>query len=383
MSKKNFYDVLGVSKNASIDEIKKAYRKLAMKHHPDRNPGSKESEELFKEAAAAYEVLSDEKKKAQYDQYGHDNYHNMQSGGGGHNMNMDDIFKNFGDMFGDGGINFDDFFGGGSSKRKKTGPTPQRGHDVIQEQSITLQEAYLGVKKEVSYYHAFACKECNHQGFKNKTDIATCTQCKGAGQVRYQQGFFAVSQACHACQGQGFIIKNPCPSCKGQSRKQEFERFSVTIPAGIFDGAELRISQKGDAGLYGGPSGDLYLKIKIIPDKKFQRIENDLICSLMLTYPQLVLGCQVEIENIDGTKISLKIPKGCPVGEKIVIPGKGFSKIKSYGTGNLIVITQCYVPKKLTTEQKEAVDNLAEKLGSDTSEGQDGFIRSIFKKFLG
>lgn len=383
MSKKNYYDILGVNKTATLDEIKKAYRKLAMKHHPDRNPGNAEAEELFKQAAQAYEVLSDEKKRATYDQYGHENYQNM--GQGGPQMDMNDIFKHFGDMFGGGGgdINFDDLFGQRSARRKKTGPTPQRGHDVVQEVTITLKEAYLGSKHEIAYYHAFACKDCNHQGFKNKTDLETCSQCKGAGQVRYQQGFFAVSQACYACQGQGFVIKNPCSSCKGQSRKQEFERFTVNIPAGIFDGAELRIAQKGDAGVYGGTSGDLYLKIKITQDKKFQRQENDLVCHLMLTYPQLVLGCQMEIENIDGTKIAIKVAKGCAVGEKITVAGKGFAKLKGYGTGNLVIITQCHIPKKLTPLQKEAIDLVAERLGTDTADSQDGFITSFFKKFLG
>ena len=381
MSKQNYYDVLGVSKTATLDEIKKAYRKLAMKHHPDRNPGNKDAEESFKKAAEAYEVLSDEKKRTTYDQHGHTGYQNMNQGGP--QMDMDDIFKHFGDMFGSGGINFDDIFNQKSARRKKTGPTPQRGHDVIHELTVTLKDAYLGAKQEIAYYHAFACTDCNHQGFKNKTDVESCAQCKGSGQIRYQQGFFAVAQPCYACQGHGFIIKTPCSACKGQSRKQEFERFSVNIPAGIFDGAELRIAQKGDAGLYGGPAGDLYIKIKITPDKKFQRIENDLVCHLMLTYPQLVLGCQMEIENIDGTKITIKIPKGCSVGEKIMIAGKGFAKLKGYGTGNLIIITECYIPKKLSPEQKDAIDLLSTKLGADVSDNQDGFIRSIFKKFLG
>lgn len=380
MSKKNFYDVLGVAKTASLDEIKKAYRKLAMKYHPDRNPGNPQAEEMFKQAAEAYEVLSDEKKRANYDQFGHTDFNNMHQGGH-QNMNMDDIFKNFGDIF--GGMDFGDIFGQGSSqRRKKTGPTPQRGHDVIHDITISLKEAFLGAKKDVAYYHAFACSECKHQGYKDKSDLVTCPQCKGAGQVRYQQGFFSVAQACHACQGQGFIIKNPCPSCKGQSRKQEYERFSVNIPAGIFDGAELRIAGKGDAGVYTGPSGDLYLRVKVTPDKKFQRQENDLISTLMLTYPQLVLGCQVEIEHIDGSKIAVKIPKGCPVGEKVIIAGKGFAQLKGKGTGNLVIITQCHIPKKLTAEQKEALELYAQKLGNSTDD-HEGFISSIFKKFLG
>lgn len=382
MSKKrNFYDILGVDKTADIAEIKKAYRKLAMKYHPDRNPGNKEAEEKFKEAAEAYEVLSDQQKRTQYDQYGHTNYENMRSGGEHHNMNMDDIFKNFGDVF--GGFDFGDIFGQGNQKKRKTGPAPQRGHDLIQDLTITLKEAYLGVAKEISYYHAFACFECNHQGYKNKTDVQTCSQCKGAGQVRYQQGFFSISQACSACQGQGYTIKNPCTSCKGQSRKQEFERFELKIPKGVFDGAELRVTGRGDAGIFGGPSGDLFVRIKVLLDQKFKRIDNDLVSTLMLTYPQLVLGSQVEIEHIDGSKIALKISKGCQSGEKLTIPGKGFEKIRSSGTGNLIVITQCHIPKKLTTQEKELLQSYSDALGTDVSDNKDGFITSFFKKFLG
>lgn len=380
MKKKDFYEILGVSKKADITEIKKAYRKLAMQYHPDRNPGNKEAEDKFKEAAEAYEVISDEQKRAQYDQYGDAGYKNMHQGGG--HQNMDDIFKNFGDMF--GGFDFGDIFGQGQQQRKKkSSPTPQRGHDLAQDITLTLKESYLGVNKEISYYHAFACSECNHQGYKNKADIQTCGQCKGAGQVRYQQGFFSVSQACSACQGQGYIIQNPCTSCKGQSRKQEFERFELKIPKGVFNGAELRIAGRGDAGVFGGPNGDLFIRIKVQTDSKFQRIDNDLVCTLAVTYPQLVLGSQVEIEHIDGSKIVLKIPKSCPVGERIVIPGKGFDIIRGSGTGNMIIIMQCHIPKKLSSEQKELLEKYSDAIGTDVSESKDGFITSLFKKFLG
>lgn len=383
MTKRDYYSILGVTKSADVTEIKKAYRKLAMQYHPDRNPGNKEAEEKFKEAAEAYEVLSDASKRAKYDQYGHANYQNMNSGGGAghHDMNMDDIFKNFGDIF--GGFDFGDIFGQGPQRKKKSGPTPQRGHDLSQDVTLTLKESYLGVAKEISYYHAFPCSDCNHQGYKNKADVQICTQCKGSGQVRYQQGFFAVSQACSACHGQGYTIKNPCSLCKGQSRRQEFERFELKIPKGVFNDAELRIAGRGDAGVFGGPSGDLFIKIKVIADQRFQRIDNDLVCTLMVTYPQLVLGSQVEIEHIDGSKIPLKIPKGCPVGEKITIAGKGFDKIRGSGTGNLVVIVQCHIPKKLSSEEKELLEKYSDAIGTNVSDNKDGFITSLFKKFLG
>ncbi len=381
MKKKDFYEILGVSKSADATEIKKAYRKLAMQYHPDRNPGNKEAEEKFKEAAEAYEVLSDEKKRSQYDQYGHAGYQNMHQGGGSHHMNMDDIFKNFGDIF--GGFDFGDIFGQANQTRKKKGPTPARGHDLAQEITLTMKESYLGVTKEISYYHAFACQECQQQGYKNKNDVQSCTTCKGAGQIRFQQGFFSIAQPCTTCNGQGFIIKNPCTACKGQSRKQEYDRFELKIPKGVFDGAELRLAGKGDAGVFGGPSGDLFIKIKVLPSPLFKRVENDLICTLLVPYSQLVFGSQVEIEHIDGSKIALKIPKGCPANEKIIIAGKGFTNIRGSGTGNLVVIMQCHIPKKLTAQQKELLQKYSDALGTDVSDEKDGFITSLFKKFLG
>lgn len=377
MSKRDYYDILGVSKDASTQEIKKAYRKLALKYHPDRNPDNKDAEAKFKEAAEAYETLSDDNKRRQYDQFGHAGYQNMHTGGGGHGgMSMDDIFNNFGDIFGS-------MFGNGfQQQQRRQGPTPARGHDLSKEIQISLQEAYLGCKKEISYHHFFVCNSCNHQGTPQKSNISACGKCQGSGQVRYQQGFFAYAQECPECSGKGFQMKNPCPDCKGQSRRQEYESFSVTIPKGIYNGAELRISGKGDAGIFGGPSGDLFLRIKVLEDKKFTREGDDLVCNVMLTYPQLVLGSQIEVENIDGTTEHIKIPKGCPVGDKITLPGKGFAKLRGNGSGNLVLITQCHIPKKLNSESKDLLKQYSDKIGTDTS-SNDGFISSFFKKFLG
>jgi molecular chaperone DnaJ len=376
MSTVNYYDVLGVSRTATPDEIKAAYRKLAMKYHPDRNPDNKESEEKFKEAAAAYEVLSDPEKRTQYDQSGRTDFSNMGGHAGPQGMNMDDIFEHFGDIFGN-------MFGGGSQRAKrKKGPSAKRGHDLSKEIDITLKEAYLGTKKELDYYHFFTCEPCKGLGMKEGTTAEICATCKGQGQMQYQQGFFVYAQTCSACHGEGYTIPSPCPTCKGQSRIQKYDKFTVTIPAGIYQHAELRIADKGDAGVYGGPSGDLFLRINILPDKKFSRIDDDLICTMILTYPQLVLGAQVEMESIDGSKETIKVPKGCPVGNRIIIPGKGFVKVKGSVRGNLIVITQCHIPKKISAEAKEALMNYEKLIETDTSNG-DGFIRGLFKKFLG
>jgi len=374
MAKKDYYEVLGVSKDATNDEIKKAYRKLALKYHPDRNPDNKEAEEKFKEAAEAYEILSDPQKKQKYNQFGHAGMH---GGDSSHFTNINDIFESFGDIFGD-------LFGGGSRSsrgRSKAGLTPKRGHDLSKTIEITLKDSYTGCKEEVNNYHYTNCSSCSGTGCKTDSNPTQCQKCHGSGQVNYQQGFFSFAQPCRECGGEGYTIKNPCQTCKGQSRIQKYDKFTVNIPAGIYDGAELRVKGKGDAGVYGGPSGDFYLKIYIQPDKHFYRREDDLTTNLTLTYPQLVLGCQVEIENIDNIKETIKIPKGCSVGKEIIIPGKGFSKIRGHGKGNLVVITQCDIPKKLDKETKDALMKYAENLGDKTKE--DGGISGFFKKFLG
>jgi molecular chaperone DnaJ len=380
-AKKDFYDILGVSKTATQDEIKTAYRALALKYHPDRNPGNKEAEEKFKQAAEAYSVLSNPEKRKQYDQFGTTESMGGMGGGfgGPGGMNMDDIFESFGDIFGD-------ILGGGTrqghARRKKGGPEPIRGHDLAKEISISLKESYLGTKKEISYYRFFPCETCHGAGMKAGTSAKECSTCHGAGQMTFRQGFFMYSQPCSACGGQGYTIPSPCPTCNGQSRIQRYDKFTVTIPAGIYNGAELRVAGKGDAGVYGGSSGDLFITIHVIAEKQFKRIDDDLVSSITLTYPQLVLGCQLEIENIDGTKELLKVPKGCPIGEKIVVPGKGFAKLRSNARGNLVVVTQCHIPKKLSPEAKDTLTKYSELIGTDVADKDSG-ITSFFKKFLG
>jgi molecular chaperone DnaJ len=377
---RDYYDILGVEKNASVDDIKAAYRKMALKYHPDRNPGNKEAEEKFKEAAAAYEVLSDADKRKRYDQYGHAGVENGGMGGGQQGMNMDDIFEHFGDIFGD-------IFGAAGGKqrggRKKSGPQPKRGHDLDQELTLSLKEAYLGTKKEIGYYHFVTCESCAGSGAKKGTTPQSCSVCGGTGQRHFTQGFFMYAEPCSACRGEGFTIPSPCTTCKGQSRVQKFDKFTVNIPKGIFDTAELRITGKGDAGIFGGTPGDLFLHIQITPDPKFKRVEDDLVSTIILTYPQLVLGCQIEIENIDGTKETIKIPKGCPVNEKILVAGKGFARLRGKGTGNLVIITNCHIPKKLSAEAKAALTSYSEQIGTSVEGYNEGGITGFFKRFLG
>jgi molecular chaperone DnaJ len=372
-NKRDYYEVLGIAKTASPEEIKKKYRKLALKYHPDRNPNDKKAEEKFKEAAEAYEVLSDGQKRKKYDQFGHSG---MQGGTDYHHFSdIGDIFENFGDIFGS-------IFGGRPSRKaKKSGPTAQRGHDLSQHLSITLKESFLGCKKEIRIYNYVICSTCGGNGCKAGTRPATCTTCQGTGQTVSQQGFFAFAKPCSTCYGQGYKITNPCTTCRGQSRIQKHNKLIVNIPAGIYDKAELRVAGKGDAGVFGGPSGDLFVTITVEPNTNFYRRNNDLVTTLTLTYPQLVLGAQIEIENIEGTKEIIKIPKGCPAGKELVIAGKGFVNLHSRGRGNFVIITQCDIPKKLNREAKDALLEYSKRLGENTS-GSGGGISGFFKKFL-
>lgn len=377
MAKKDFYEILGVSKNATEQEIKAAYRKLALKYHPDRNPGDKQAEEKFKEAAEAYQTLSDKQKRAHYDRFGHEqpNMGGPQGGWSTHEMSMEEILRSFGDIFG----GFGDAFG--FEDRAENARASRQGHDRHVDIAVTLKEAYEGTKRDLSYHRLQACSVCKGSGVKPGHDIERCKKCKGTGKQNQQRGFFLFSQPCPACQGQGYTIEHPCEACGGNSRKQALEQFSAKIPAGIFDGAEIRITGKGDDGLFGGPAGDLYVRVSVSKDKKFTRIEDDLVCTLVLPYPQLVFGAQIEIEMLDGSKEAIKVPKGCPAGNRIIVTDKGFVRLRGRGKGNLVVIVQCHIPQKLSAQAKETLKSYAEQM--DTKPDDDSGVTGFFKKFLG
>lgn len=372
-TKRDYYEILGVAKTATPEEIKKAYRQLALKYHPDRNPNNKEAENKFKEATEAYEVLSDPKKRQRYDQYGHAGM--GQEYGPHHYEDMGDIFENFSDIF-------ENLFGGNARPRgqkRKSGPTAQRGHDLSQKISVTLKESYTGCKKEIKIYRLDVCEACKGSGCKAGAKPTTCSACQGQGTVQLRQGFFAFSQPCSTCHGQGFKITDPCTTCHGQTRTQKHEKLSITIPAGIYHNAELRITEKGDAGIFGGDAGDLYLAVEVQPDALFSRDGDDLVVSANLTYPQLVLGGQIELELPDGTKENVKIPKGCSAGKLLRIPGKGFPKLHDRGRGNLVIVANCDIPTKLTEEAKQTLLAYAEKLEAQNKDsGFSGFFKKLF-----
>lgn len=371
MAKRDYYEVLGVPRDANVKDIKAAYRKLALQYHPDRNPNDKKAEDKFKEATEAYEVLSDEQKRRAYDQMGH--AASDQFGGFNQDINMESFFDIFGDIFGTS-----------QQKRpkKNTGPQPKQGHDLTQQISISFKDSFTGTSKEITYYRFAPCEDCSAKGLKKGASYSVCSHCKGAGQISYRQGMFAYNQTCPDCQGDGSIILQPCSTCKGQSRIQKYETFTLHIPEGIYDGADLRVAGKGDAGVYGGPAGDLFVKVRVTPDKQFKRVHDNIEAILALTYPQLVFGCQVEIQLIDGSRETIKIAKGCPVGERIVIDGKGFKKLRGRGSGDLIIITQCDIPKKLSTEAQKTLETYAEAIGPSASQNSSDGIIGFFKKFL-
>jgi molecular chaperone DnaJ len=380
MNKTNYYKTLGIEKNATTDEIKAVYRKLAFKYHPDKNPGDKKAEDTFKEISEAYEVLSDEKKRAQYDQFGTTS---QDMGGQGHSgfqsdVNMEDIFQGFSDIFGS-------MFGDQKQKRGKKVSYAQQGHSLVKDIEISFKDAFVGTKKEVGYYHFVSCTTCKGFGTKKGTAPQACSGCGGSGQVRFNQGIMIFMQTCPTCRGEGFEIVDPCLTCGGQSRVQQYETFTVSIPAGVSDGIELRVPHKGDAGVFGGPYGDLLLKVQVKPDTIFKRNDDNLLSSVLLTYPQLVFGCQIEVESIDGTKHAVKIPQGCPVGKQIIISGKGFPKVRQKNSrGDFIITTKCHIPSKSTVEEKDTLSRYSQLIGTEvTASREEGSIIGFFKKFLG
>lgn len=362
MSKRDYYEILGVGKSASADEIKKAYRKVAMQYHPDRNPGDKAAEDKFKEAAEAYEVLSDAEKKAQYDRYGHAGVSGNGRGGfSGGNMNMDDIFSQFGDIFGDD--LFGSFFGGqrggGRGQQRSRGT---RGSNLRVKLKLTYEEIAKGVTKNIKVKKHVVCTTCTGSGAKDKGSVQTCSTCGGSGQVRRVQNTFLGQMqtvtTCPACNGEGTTVTAKCTSCKGEGRVYGEETVSIDIPAGVQEGMQLNISGRGNAGERGGGPGDLMILIEEEPHKELHREGLNVAYELHLSFTDAVFGTQIEVPTIDG-RAKIKIPAGTQSGKIFRLKGKGFPAVNSYEKGDQLIQVSVWTPQHLTSEEKAALEKLS------------------------
>jgi len=350
MSKRDYYEVLGVQRNASEADLKKAYRRLAMKYHPDRNPDDKAAEENFKEAKEAYEVLADSNKRNAYDQFGHAGVSQSAAGGpGAQGFDFGDLGDIFGDIFGDA-------FGGGRGRSRA-----QRGRDLAYDLSLSLEDAVHGTKVQIKVPTWVNCKECDGKGARKGSSPVSCDTCGGHGQVRIQQGFFSVTQTCPDCRGQGQVIKDPCLNCHGRGRVQEVKNLSVKVPAGVDNGDRIRLQGEGEAGSHSGPAGDLYVQVSVKKHAIFTREGNDLHCEVPVSFVTAALGGELEVPTLAG-RVKLKIPAETQSGKLFRLRSKGVKSVRSGRVGDLICRVVVETPIKLTKEQKDLITKLDESL---------------------
>ena len=383
MAKRDYYEVLGVDKTASEDEIKKAYRKIAIKYHPDRNPGNKEAEEKFKEAAEAYDVLHDPQKRQQYDQFGFAGQGGAGGFGGfgGASMNMDDIFSMFGDIFGGHAGGFGGFGGFGGGQRR---PQQHRGSDLRLKVKLTLQEISTGVTKKFKVRKDVVCQHCHGSGSADGGASETCPTCHGSGVISHTtQSIFGMMQTqgvCPTCNGEGKIIKNKCHECSGTGVVKGEEVVEINIPAGVIEGMVVNVPGKGNAGRRNGIPGDIQVFIEEEPNDTFVRDGNDLIYNLLLDFPTAALGGDVEIPTIEGTRLRVKIEPGTQPGKTLRLRSKGLPAVQGYGSGkgDMVVNISSYVPKTLSRDEKKALEKMKD---SDNFKGDAATKRSIFQRF--
>lgn len=377
----DYYQMLGVEKGASADEIKKAYRKLAIKYHPDKNPGNKEAEEKFKEVSLAYEVLSDEEKRRQYDQFGHDAYTSNARGGGAGSADYrhaQDIFSQF---FGGGGGSFEDLFGGfggGGSRRSYNGPID--GNDLRYDLEIDFEDAVYGADKKITMPRLVDCPDCSGSGCEPGSGKKRCTHCGGTGQQTISQGFFSMRQPCAACGGTGEIIEKPCKRCRGRGRIQVEKSFQLHIQPGVDTGSRLRVPGKGEAGLRGGSAGDLYVFITVRPNDIFERSGNDLLCELPVPVAACVLGGIVDVPTISG-KTKMRIPAGTQCGSLLRLKGKGMPSLRGGARGDLHIRVMCETPVELSKEQQELLEKFNQTLSEKNQPRQKAYTERA-KRFL-
>jgi len=370
MPKRDYYEVLGVSKDAAERDIKKAYKRLAMKLHPDRNQGDKGKEEEFKEVKEAYEILTDDQKRAAYDQYGHAAFEQGGNGGGGGGFGGGfGGAQDFGDIFGD-------IFGGGRGGGRQQ--RQQRGSDLRYNLELTLEEAVKGKTLEIKVPTYVTCEPCDGSGAKKGTSVKTCSTCNGHGQVQMRQGLFAVQQTCPTCNGKGKVISDPCNSCHGQGRVQKNKTLSVKIPPGVDTGDRIRLSGEGEAGEHGAPAGDLYVQANVKAHKIFERDENDLYCEMPISFTTAALGGEIEVPTLAG-KVKLKIPKETQTGKMFRLRGKGVKSVRSHATGDLMCKVVLETPVSLSGDQADLLRQLETKMGTNSkhSPKESGFFDSV------
>ena len=374
MKKEDYYNVLGVDRSASPDDIKRAYRKLALKYHPDKNQGNKEAEEKFKVAAEAYEVISDPDKRQRYDQYGHEGLRGGDARGFG---NFEDIFDAFGDIFGGGGGGgiFEDFFGGGRRQAEK------RGASLRCDVSIDFKDVATGIEKTIEITKRDFCEECRGTGARKGTSPVSCPYCKGKGEIHQRQGFFTIRTTCPKCQGNGKIIETPCGKCSGHGVCPKKSNIKVQVPAGIEDGSRLRVTGQGESGANGAHPGDLYCDIHIQPHSIFKRQNYDIICEFPITFTQAALGCEIEVPTILGKMRKVRIPAGMQSDDIISVKGEGFPHVRGFGVGNLLVHVVVETPTKLTSRQEELLREFAESEHKNVTPKRKSFFKKVKKLF--
>lgn len=374
MSKRDYYEILGVSRDADEKALKSAYRKLAMQYHPDKNPDDKEAESRFKEINEAYDVLKDEQKRAAYDRYGHDAFTNGMGGAGGAGAAGFDFGSSFSDIF-------DDLFGGGFSQARggaAGGGGAMRGADLRYNLTISLEDAFRGKQQQISVTTSVECGSCKGTGGEKGSQPVSCTTCSGRGKVRQQQGFFTIERTCHTCQGMGKIIKDPCKSCAGSGRVRKEKSLKVTIPAGVEEGTRIRLSGEGEVGVRGGPAGDLYIFLSIKPHPIFQREDADLHCRVPLPMTTAALGGTIQVPTIEGSRVKLTIPAGTQSGRQFRLRGKGMSVMRSQMRGDMYVHAAVETPVNLSKKQKDLLKEFASQKGeSANSPESDSFFTRV------
>jgi molecular chaperone DnaJ len=362
VSKRDYYEILEVTRTATDTEIKSAYRRLAMKFHPDRNAGDQLAEEKFKEASEAYAILADSKKRSLYDRFGHAGVGSAAGGGAGFDPSVFAEFGDFGDILGNM-FGFGDLFGGGGRRRGG----PQRGSDLRYDLEISFEESARGTETTVQIPRQENCEKCHGTGSAPGSSASTCSQCKGQGQVRFQQGFFTVARTCPQCRGAGKIITKPCESCRGAGRVTRDRKITVKIPAGISTGQQLRIQNEGEAGAAGGPAGHLYVVVHVHEHEFFRRDGNNLFCEIPVNFTTVALGGEVQVPTLDGHE-PVKVPEGTPTGTTLRLKNKGMPDVNGHGRGDLFATVQVQTPKKLTREQRKLIDELSKVLPKEKFE---------------